>query len=264
MQTLLHDIRYGIRMLAKNPGFTVVAVLTLTLTLALGIGANTALFSVVNGVLLNPLPYPEPEQLVALYANRVQIPRASISYPNFLDWQRQNSTFVSMAAFRNDDFNLTGTGTGTGTGEAEHVRGEMVSADFFSTLGVQPKIGRWFSSQEDQLGAAPVAVLSAALWTRKFGARPDIVGRSVALNGTAYSIIGVAPAGFQMELQTSPQKPELYVCSAEIAAARRRWPRRHFCEPIARLTGGAEKRLFPRGSSRWLPICTAPNSGAFQ
>ncbi len=174
MQTLLQDIRYGIRMLAKNPGFTIVAVLTL----ALGIGANTALFSVVNGVLLNALPFRQPDHLVALYANRVQFQRASISYPNFLDWQLQNRTFDSMAAFRPDDFNLTGAG------EAEHIRGEMVSADFFSTLGVQPTIGRWFTSQEDQIGGAPVVIISASLWTRKFGSRPDIAGRSVALNGT--------------------------------------------------------------------------------
>src|ERR1700736_4921495 len=119
MQTLPQDMRYALRMLAKNPGFTIVAVLTL----ALGIGANTILFSVVSGVLLNPLPFPAPNQLVALYANRVHLERASISYPNFLDWQRENQTFVSMAAFRADDFNLTGAG------EAEHIRGEMVSAD---------------------------------------------------------------------------------------------------------------------------------------
>src|SRR2546427_977853 len=102
METLWNDLRYGVRMLLKSPGFTVVAVLTL----ALGIGANTALFSVVNGVLLNPLPFPEPNQLATLYANRVHLERASISYPNFLDWQRENHTFVSMAAFRPDDFNL--------------------------------------------------------------------------------------------------------------------------------------------------------------
>jgi hypothetical protein len=124
MQTMLKDIRYGIRMLAKNPGFTIVAVLTL----ALGIGANTALFPVMNGVHLNPLRFPAPSKLVALFEGSVQFQRASISYPHFLDWQR-NSTFVSMAAFRRDDFNLTGAG------EAEHIRGEMVSADFFCWVG---------------------------------------------------------------------------------------------------------------------------------
>jgi predicted permease len=201
MQTLLQDIRYGIRMLAKNPGFTVVAVLTL----ALGIGANTALFSVVNAVLLKALPFRQPDRLVALYQNKVQFQRASISYPNFLDWQRQNRTFDSMAAFRPDDFNLTGAG------EAEHIRGEMISADFFSTLGLQPVIGRWFTSQEDQLGGAPVAVISAGLWARKFTARPDIVGRSVELNGTDYTIVGVVPARFHLQMQNFPLDIGVYI-----------------------------------------------------
>ena len=201
MQTLLQDIRYGIRMLAKNPGFTVVAVLTL----ALGIGANTALFSVVNAVLLKALPFHQPDRLVALYQNKVQFQRASISYPNFLDWQRQNRTFDSMAAFRPDDFNLTGAG------EAEHIRGEMISADFFSTLGLQPMIGRWFTSQEDQLGGAPVAVISAGLWARKFTARPDIVGRSVELNGTDYTIVGVVPARFHLQMQNFPLDIGVYI-----------------------------------------------------
>ena len=201
MQTLLQDIRYGIRMLAKNPGFTVVAVLTL----ALGIGANTALFSVVNAVLLKALPFHQPDRLVALYQNKVQFQRASISYPNFLDWQRQNRTFDSMAAFRPDDFNLTGAG------EAEHIPGEMISADFFSTLGLQPVIGRWFTSQEDQLGGAPVAVISAGLWARKFTARPDIVGRSVELNGTDYTIVGVVPARFHLQMQNFPLDIGVYI-----------------------------------------------------
>jgi predicted permease len=195
MQTLLQDIRYAIRTLAKNPGFTVVAVLTL----ALGIGANTALFSVVNGVLLNPLPFPAPNQLATLYANRVHLERASISYPNFLDWQRENHTFVSMAAFRPDDFNLTGTG------EAEHIRGEMVSAEFFSTLGVKPEIGRSFTSEEDRPGGASVALISAGLWNRKFGSVPDVVGKRIELNGTSYTIIGVIPAGFHLSMPAFPE-----------------------------------------------------------
>jgi predicted permease len=201
MQTLLQDIRHAVRMLVKNPGFTIVAVLTL----ALGIGANTALFSVVNGVLLNPLPFAAPDQLAALYANRVHLERASISYPNFLDWQRENHTFVSMAAFRPDDFNLTGAG------EAEHIRGEMVSADFFSTLGVKPEIGRSFSSEEDRLGGAPVVLISAGLWKRKFGSVPDIAGKRIALNGTGYTIIGVIPAGFHLRTQSFPENNEVYV-----------------------------------------------------
>jgi predicted permease len=201
MQTLLQDIRYALRTLVKNPGFTVVAVLTL----ALGIGANTALFSVVNGVLLNPLPFSAPDQLVTLYANRVHLERASISYPNFLDWQRENHSFASLAAFRPDDFNLTGAG------DAEHIRGEMVSADLFSTLGVKPVIGRSFSSEEDRLGGAPVVLIGAGFWKRKFGSVPDIAGKRLSLNGTGYTIIGVIPAGFQLGTQSFPDDSEIYI-----------------------------------------------------
>jgi predicted permease len=201
MQTLLQDLRYGLRMLAKSPSFTAIAILTL----ALGIGANTALFSVVNGVLLNALPFPAPDGLVALFTNRIHFERASISYPNFLDWQRENHTFASMAAFRPDDFNLTGAG------EAEHVRGEMVSTDFFSTLGIRPAIGRWFTSEEDRLGGAPVVVISADLWKRKFGSAPDIVNGKMTLNGTEYTIVGVLPTTFTLRMQNFPENNEVYV-----------------------------------------------------
>ena len=135
MGTLLHDLKFGLRMLAKNPGFTAVAVLTL----ALGIGANTALFSVVNEVLLNPLPYPQPDQLVTLHESKPNFPTGAISYPNFLDWQKDNHTFSSLAVARRYGFTLTGAG------EAEQVRAEFVSSDFFSVLGVKPLIGRTFA-----------------------------------------------------------------------------------------------------------------------
>jgi predicted permease len=186
MEALLQDIRYGARMLAKSPGFTVIALLTL----ALGIGANTAIFSVVNAVLLNPLPYSQPDHLVAMYQRTPDFPQSSISYPNFLDWRRQNHSFAEIAAFRQDDFNLTGMG------EPERLKAEMVSADFFSLLGVQPVIGRNFREEEDEVGAAPVAVISGGFWKRKFGSKADAVGRSLTLNGTAYTIVGVIPASF--------------------------------------------------------------------
>jgi predicted permease len=201
MQSLLQDLRYGLRMLAKSPSFTAIAILTL----ALGIGANTALFSVVNGVLLNALPFPAPDGLVALFTNKIHFERASISYPNFLDWQRENHTFASMAAFRPDDFNLTGAG------EAEHLHGEMVSADFFSTLGVKPAVGRSFTPEEDRRGGAPVVVISAGLWKRKFGSAPDIVDGKMTLNGTEYTIVGVLPATFTLRMQNFPENNEVYV-----------------------------------------------------
>jgi predicted permease len=187
MGTLIRDLRYGLRMLTKNPGFTVVAVVTL----ALGIGANTALFSVVNGVLLNPLPYPESNRLVALYSHDANYTQASISYPNFLDWVRDNRSFSALAAFRGDDFNLTGSG------EPERVPVEMVSASFFPLLGVRPVLGRTFRPEEDQVGAAPVVLIGGGFWKRKFGAAPDAVGKTLTLNGVAYNIVGVIPESFR-------------------------------------------------------------------
>ncbi|HEV2175751.1 MAG TPA: ABC transporter permease [Terriglobia bacterium] len=186
MGTLLQDLRYGLRMLAKNPGFTAVAVLTL----ALGIGANTAIFSVVSGVLLNPLPYPQPERLVALYSRTTDFDKSSISYPNFLDWVRDNRSFSPLAAYREDDFSLTGMG------EPERVPAEMVSASFFPVLGVTAALGRTFLPSEDQVGARPVALVSNGLWKSKFGSSPDALGKAITLNGVAYTIIGVIPADF--------------------------------------------------------------------
>jgi predicted permease len=186
MTTLLQDLKYGFRMLSRNPGFAAVAVITL----ALGIGANTAIFSVVNGVLLNPLPYPQPDRLVALYAKTPQFDRFSISYPNFLDWVRDNRSFSALAGYRADDFNLTGMG------EPERVATEMVSASFFPLLGVRAAVGRTFLASEDEVGAAPVVLISAGLWKRKFAASPDAVGKVITLNGTGYTIVGVIPANF--------------------------------------------------------------------
>lgn len=187
MANLWQDVQYGWRMLWKNPGFTAIAVLTLTL----GIGANTALFSVVNGVLLNPLPYPEPQQLVAVYGKTEQFAQSSIPYLNFLDWQKDNRTLASLAAFRSDDFNVTGQG------EPERLRGFMISADLFHTLGVNPIIGRDFLREEDQPGAGPVALISEGLWKRKFGSANDVLGKTIILNGTGYTIVGVMPARFR-------------------------------------------------------------------
>jgi predicted permease len=185
MLTIWQDLRYAFRMLAKNPGFTAIAVVTL----ALGIGANTALFSVVNGVLLNPLPFHEPDRLVAVYSKTSE-GQDSISYPNFLDWQRENRSFSALAAFRPYDFNLTGLG------EPERVKSNMVSYSFFPVLGVKLVEGRLFNEQEDQLGATPVALISEKLWKRKFAGSPDVLGKAVELNAKLYTVIGVVPANF--------------------------------------------------------------------
>jgi predicted permease len=189
METLLQDIRYGIRMVVKSPGFATIAILTL----ALGIGANTALFSVVNGVLLNPLPYEQPDRLVAIYSKSQEFPRSSISYPNFLDWVREQRSFSAMAAFRQEDYNLTGQG------EPERVKAEMISASFFELLGVNPVVGRLFRPEEDQVGAQPVALISGGLWKRKFGSSPDVTGKTMVLNGVGYTVVGVIPADFRYQ-----------------------------------------------------------------
>ena len=186
MTTFTQDLRHAIRILLKSPGFAAIAILTI----ALGIGSNTALFSVVTGVLLNPLPYAHSERLVTVYGNAPGFNRAPVAYLNFLDWQRYNRTFASMATYRNQDYNFSDAK------EAERLTGYMISAGFFPTLGVQPILGRTFRADDDQVGAAPVVVIGGGLWKRKFGASPEIVGKSLILNGTSYLVVGVIPSGF--------------------------------------------------------------------
>lgn len=188
MNTLFQDIRYGIRTLVKTPGFTAIAILTL----ALGIGANSALFSVVNGVLLNPLPYPEPDKLISVYANTSSFGHSSITYLNFLDWQKNNRSFSELAARRGESPVLTGVG------EGEQLRGVMISSNFFAVMGVEPIAGRTFRPEEDKVGAAPVAIIGAGLWARKFGSAPDIIGKPITLNGKSYVVIGIIPASFSL------------------------------------------------------------------
>ena len=182
MNSFLQDVRYGLRVLTKNPGFTAVAVLTL----ALGIGANSALFSVVNGVLLNPLPFTNPNELVAVYSRTGTFQESSISYPNFLDWQKDNHSFAYLGAVRSDDFNMTGVG------EPERLHAHMISAEFFPALGLKPLLGRNFRPEEDVAGAGPVAILGDGIWKRKFGSSSEVLGRSITLNGKVYTVVGVA------------------------------------------------------------------------
>jgi predicted permease len=187
LETLTQDLGYGVRMLVNNPGFTTIAVVTL----AFGIGANTAIFSVVNGVLLNALPYQQPDQLVALHSGTFEGDRGTSSYPNFLDWVSDNRSFSALAAYRPDSFNLAELN------EPEHIPTEMVSADFFPLLGVRPILGRTFLPNEDQLGASPVVLISGGFWKRKFGSSPGVLGKTLTMNSTAYIIVGVIPAKFQ-------------------------------------------------------------------
>jgi putative ABC transport system permease protein len=189
MKTLLMDIRHGLRFLMKAPGFTVIALLTLTL----GIGMNVAIFSVFNAVLLRPLPFPQPEKLVAVSATvkRESLERRPTSYPDFLDWQRRNSVFEQMAAYAYDSLTLN-----DGTG-AEQIQSELVSSSYFQLLGVHAFHGRTFRTEEDRMPAASaVAVVSYDFWKRRFGSDPALVGKSVRLNNKNTTIIGILPKGF--------------------------------------------------------------------
>lgn len=200
LEALWQDLRFAVRVLRKNPGFTVVAVLTL----AIGIGANVGVFSVVNGVLLNPLPYPHPEQLVALHESKPNFATGSIPFLNFQDWRKENRTFSGMILSRGFSYNLTGSG------EPERLQARLVSAPFFSVLGVNPLIGRDFAPGEDSIGAAPYVMISASLWQRKFGASPGVLGRPLRLDDRDYTIIGVVPASFDL-FTRSFNNVDLYV-----------------------------------------------------
>jgi predicted permease len=184
MTNFWQDIRYAFRVLSNSRGFAAIAILTL----ALGIGANTALFSVVNSVLLNPLPFPNPGELYAVYSKTAEFAQSSISYQNFLDWQKQNHSFSALSAFRSDDYNLTGSG------EPERLHAHMISAEFFPALGLNPLMGRNFRPEEDRAGAGLVVVLGDGLWKRKFASSTEVLGKSITLNGKSYTIVGVAQA----------------------------------------------------------------------
>jgi len=187
---LAQDVRYALRQLRKSPSFTAVTVLTL----ALGIGANTAIFSVVNGVLLNPLPFQHASRIVSMFEETQNFAKGSISYPNFLDWQRDNRSFEGMAAYRATD------GSITGVGEPENVQAERVSANFFPILGVNPVLGRIFSSEEDRRGASPTALISEGLWKRKFASDRNVIGQRLTVAGQPRTIIGVIPASFRLHV----------------------------------------------------------------
>lgn len=182
-----NDFRHAFRVLAKSPGFTFVAVLTL----ALGIGANAAIFSVVNGVLLQGVPYPHADRLVFLSEHTEQVPDMSISYPNLQDWEQQNTVFDPLGALQPTGFVLTGAG------RPEQLKGMNASAGFLPALGVRPILGRLFGKKDDRPGAARVALLSYSLWQRRFGGDPGVVSRALTLDGRSYTVIGVLPASYR-------------------------------------------------------------------
>jgi len=192
---LLQDLRYGIRTLAKNPGFTIVAVLTL----ALGIGANTAIFSVVDAVLLRPLPYPQSERLFVVYQTLPQDPaqNTGVSYPNYLDWTQQNQAFDSIAAARGNSQALSGQG------EPTYIESGSVTSNYFDVLRVKPMLGRTLQSSDDALDASPVVVMSETLWRARFGADPAIVGKTITLEQHAVTVAGIVPAYFHPSVPDS-------------------------------------------------------------
>lgn len=212
---MVNDIRYGLRQLVKHPAFTLVAVLTL----ALGIGANTAIFSVVNAVLLKPLPYPAANQLVAFggidLTETVSPPKlSSLCYPDFFDFREQNRSFSGMAVYRDRTLTLVETGR-----DAESLRGQKVSGEFFDVLGIKPVLGHGFVRADEGAGGGPggfKVILSDGFWQRHFERANDVIGRVLMLNGRPHTVIGVMPRGFQFPIQTDPI--ELYITIAEDAS----------------------------------------------
>jgi len=221
LEDLLQDFRYALRMLRKNPGFAPVALLTL----ALGTGATTVMFTVVNGVLLKPLSYPEPERLVALHGKVQQFGEPwGFSYPDFLDYQSQGQSVGPMAAW------TYGGGTISEASGAEYAEGREISSELFSVLGVPLVRGRAFSRDEDRRGAAPVAIISYSLWQCAYGKRPDVIGEALTFEGKSYTIVGIAPANFQLDGQV-----DIFTPIAQNTELRMQNRRAAFIHVLARL-----------------------------
>src|SRR5271169_618198 len=187
MNAFIQDLKFSLRVLAKSPGFTLVAILTL----ALGIGANTAIFSVVNAVLLRPLPFKDSAHLVVMRETYKLVGNVSVSYPDFLDWRQQSHAFSAMAAIQNTGFNLSGVT------QPENIGGYAVSPNFLALVGVRPILGRDLLPTEEKPGTAPVVLLSYQLWQSHLGADPAALGRSITLDGRSFSIVGILPPTFR-------------------------------------------------------------------
>ena len=186
METILSDIRFALRGLRKQPVLTGVAILTL----ALGIGANTAMFSVINTVLLRPLPYPNPDRLVWMNESGDEVANRMVSYPNFLDWSTRNHTFEAMSTYRTWGVTLTGVDQPT------KIDAGMVAADYFKVMGVTPFRGRAFTAEDDRPGATPVTIISYAFWQKYFAGDTSVVGKTIALDDSAFTVIGIMPEDF--------------------------------------------------------------------
>jgi putative ABC transport system permease protein len=200
LESFLQDVRYGLRVLARNPGFTAVAVITL----ALGIGANTAIFTVVNAVLLRPLPYEKPDQLVAVFESEPECRNCPVSGPDFLDWRQSSKSFSSLVAGTMDQASLTGAG------EPQHLDGADVSPGIFELLGAPPALGRTFTSDEER-GVHYVVIISYGLWQRAFGGNRSLVGKRITLDGKEADVIGIMPKGFQFPRMWGNPDPDFWV-----------------------------------------------------
>jgi putative ABC transport system permease protein len=187
MENLLQDLRYAFRLLLQSPSFSAIAILTL----ALGSGANTAIFSVVNAVLLRPLTFRDPSHLV-IVAEKSSYPVISTSYQNYIDWRDQTRSFESLEGTRSTTITLTGAG------EPERLNARMITAPLLPLLGVDARIGRTFRADEDRPGGTPVVLLSYGLWQRRFAGAADVLGKSINLDSRPYSIVGVLPSGFEL------------------------------------------------------------------
>src|SRR5262245_14203526 len=223
MRTLWQDARYGLRMLLKKPGFTLTAVITLSL----GIGATSTIFSFVNGILLRPLPYQDSERLVLL--GEIAAKRGNVSMGisplNFLDWREQNRVFTGVAAYHESGYSFTGSG------EPEQLSGANISYNTFEFLGVAPILGRTFTAEEDRPGNDLVVILGHGLWERRFGSKPEVIGRKITLNNRSRTVIGVMPPDFKF-----PEVADLWV---PLAIETSYWTRNsHGWDAIARLKPG--------------------------
>jgi putative ABC transport system permease protein len=254
VESLWQDVRCGLRMLRKNAGFAIVAILTL----ALGIGANTAIFSVIHGVLLSPLPYNNPDRIFLLLESNPSrgFPQFSVSPPNYVDWKKDSTSFEQMTSIARGDFNYTGGP------EPERLSGARVGWSFFEVMGATPAMGRTFLPEDDVMGKAGVVVLSYGLWTRHFGSDPQIVGKFLTLDGQTYRVAGVMQNGFQF-----PRGVDLWLPSEFDAEALSPWARgAHYLRVMARLKPGVSmekaqaemvaisKRLeqqYPRTNTGW-------------
>ncbi|HEV8204156.1 MAG TPA: ABC transporter permease, partial [Pyrinomonadaceae bacterium] len=226
MDSIIKDIRYGVRGLLKRPGFTVIALVAL----ALGIGANTAIFSLVNAVVIRPLPFRDPDQLVWVFGNiRNGGNRASVSPPDFLDYRSQNKTFEQFAASGTQPMSLNLTGSG----EPERIMVSAVSGNYFDTFGVTPALGRGFTLENEKSGGDQVTVLSHAFWLKRFAGDPNIIGKTITLDSKSYQILGVMPAGV-----TLPQTAELWTPMNFDGNPEMKWRKAHFLRPVGRLKPG--------------------------